>query len=47
MDDAPSDEAEPDTRSEFLAASIFTTPQSKPTSPLMSHHTWGMGRGRE
>jgi len=46
MDDAPSGEAEHDTRSEFIAASIHTTPQSKPTSPLLSQHTWGMGRGK-
>jgi len=45
-DDVPPGEVEPDTRSEFLTASILTTPQSKLTSPLLSHHTWGMARGR-
>jgi len=32
VDDAQPGEPEPDTRSEFLAASILTTPQSKHTS---------------
>jgi len=46
MDDVPPGEAELDTRSEFLAASILTIPQSKPTAPFLSLLTWGMGRGR-
>jgi len=46
VDDVPPDEVEPDTGSEFLADSILTTPQSKPTSHLLIHSTWGMSRGR-
>jgi len=46
MDDASSGEAEPDTGCEILVASILTTSQSKPTSPLLDYGTWGMGRGR-
>jgi len=46
IDDALFGESDSDTRGEFLITSISTTPQSKPTSPLLSQLSWGIGRGR-